>query len=77
MPADACRADCILEVRGVSKYFGDFAALKEVSMRAGPGDAVLVYGPNGAGKTTLLRMLAGLSRPSRGEVLLGGHNILR
>jgi heme exporter protein A len=77
MPADAPSADRVLEVRGVSKYFGDFAALREVSLRASPRDAVLVYGPNGAGKTTLLRMLAGLSRPSRGDVLFGGASVLR
>ena len=77
MPTDACRADGVLEARAVSKYFGDFAALREVSLRAAPGEAVLVYGPNGAGKTTLLRILAGLSRPSQGEILFGGKSILR
>jgi heme exporter protein A len=75
MPADASRAECVLEARGVSKFFRDFAALKEVSLRAVPGDAVLIYGPNGAGKTTLLRILAGLSRPSHGCVLFGNESV--
>ena len=77
MPADACRADGILEARAVSKYFGDFAALREVTLRVAPGEAVLVYGPNGAGKTTLLRILAGLSRPTQGEILFGGKCFVR
>jgi heme exporter protein A len=62
-----------LEARAVSKFFGDSAALKSVSVRVRPGDSVLVYGPNGAGKTTLLRTLASLARPTRGQVLFAGR----
>ncbi len=62
-----------LEARDVCKYFGDSAALKSVSVRVRPGEAVLVYGPNGAGKTTLLRTLASLSRPTEGQVLYAGR----
>lgn len=64
--------EIFLEARNLSKYFGDFAALKGVSLRVNQGEAALIYGPNGAGKTTLLRTLASLSAPSEGEVLLGG-----
>ncbi len=66
-----------LEVRNVTKFFGDVAALKEVSLNITCGEGVLLYGPNGAGKTTLLRMLASLARPSSGEVLFDGCNIER
>ncbi|HVB29121.1 MAG TPA: heme ABC exporter ATP-binding protein CcmA [Terriglobia bacterium] len=66
-----------LEVRNVTKFFGDLAALKEVSLNITCGEAALLYGPNGAGKTTLLRMLASLARPSSGEVLFDGRNIER
>jgi heme exporter protein A len=64
-----------LEVRNVTKFFGDLAALKEVTLAIGCGESALLYGPNGAGKTTLMRMLASLARPSSGEVLFGGRNI--
>jgi heme exporter protein A len=63
-----------LELRGVSKLFGDFQALSGVSLRVEPGDSVLLYGPNGAGKTTLLRVLAMLALPSEGEVLYDGSD---
>jgi heme exporter protein A len=66
-----------LELRNVSKYFGDLAALAGAQLRVEPGDAILLYGPNGAGKTTLLRLLATLARPSEGEVLFGGQNVRR
>src|SRR5579863_4479331 len=77
MPADAASARPILELRGVSKYFGDLVALRRVELRVEPGDAVLLYGPNGAGKTTLLRTLAALARPNEGEVLFGGESLAR
>lgn len=64
-----------LEVRNVTKFFGDVAALKEVTLGVRCGEATLLYGPNGAGKTTLMRLLASLARPSSGEVLFGGRNI--
>jgi heme exporter protein A len=70
-------ARAALELRNVSKFFGDIAALAGVQLRVEPGDAILLYGPNGAGKTTLLRLLATLARPSEGEVLFGGKHVHR
>jgi heme exporter protein A len=78
MPRDTSQAvSAGLELRNVSKYFGDLAALAGAQLRVEPGDAILVYGPNGAGKTTLLRLLATLARPSEGEVLFGGKDVHR
>jgi heme exporter protein A len=73
MPPDTPRVKTVLEVRNVSKYFGELSALRNVSLRIEPGESVFVYGPNGAGKTTLLRILASLARPTEGEVLFGGQ----
>ncbi len=53
---------------GVSKYFGDFAALRDVTLEVVPGSVLAMLGRNGAGKTTLLRILAGLSAPTKGEI---------
>ena len=64
-----------LELRNVSKYYGDLAALVGAQLRIGPGESILLYGPNGAGKTTLLRLLATVARPSEGEVLFDGSNV--
>jgi heme exporter protein A len=61
-----------IEARGVWKYHGEFPALRNVSLTAPPGICLALLGRNGAGKTTLLRMLAGLSRPSKGEIQIFG-----
>jgi ABC-type multidrug transport system ATPase subunit len=61
-----------LEISDVWKYFGDFPALREVGLSIAPGSTMALLGRNGAGKTTLLRILAGLSRPSRGSVAIHG-----
>ncbi len=53
---------------GVWKYYGDYPALRDINLSAEPGACLALLGRNGAGKTTLLRILAGLSRASRGRV---------
>jgi len=76
MPPDTPPPDRAgLELRNVSKYFGDLAALSGAQLRVRLGDAILLYGPNGAGKTTLLRLLATVARPSEGEVLFDGKDV--
>src|SRR5471030_1078109 len=57
----------------VSKLFGSFAALRQVSVNLEPGLCYVLIGENGAGKSTLLRILAGLLRPSFGTVKLFGN----
>jgi heme exporter protein A len=64
-----------LEVDGVFKYYGDFAALRNVKLAVEPGSTVALLGRNGAGKTTLLRIVAGLSRPSKGNVNIFGADV--
>ena len=64
-----------LEIEGVSKYYGDFAALRDIAIRVEPGSTVALLGRNGAGKTTLLRIIAGLSKPSQGSVRIFGANV--
>jgi heme exporter protein A len=61
-----------LEISDVWKYYGDFPALREVALSIEPGSTMALLGRNGAGKTTLLRIIAGLSRPSRGSIKLQG-----
>jgi heme ABC exporter ATP-binding subunit CcmA len=56
----------------VSKLFGTFAALRQVSLDLEPGCCYILLGPNGAGKSTLLRILAGLLRPSHGAIRVFG-----
>jgi len=61
------------KVEGVSKLFGSFAALRQVSVELEAGRCYVLIGENGAGKSTLLRVLAGLLRPSFGTVKLFGN----
>src|SRR5438445_7885649 len=61
-----------IEVRDVSKRFGDFVALDSVSLTVESGGLVALLGPSGSGKSTLLRVIAGLERPDSGMVLING-----
>jgi heme exporter protein A len=61
-----------LAVEGVWKFYGDYAALRNVQLAAEPGTGLALIGRNGAGKTTLLRTIAGFSRPGRGRILIHG-----
>jgi ABC-type multidrug transport system ATPase subunit len=61
-----------IELHHVSRLYGRFAALQDLSMRVRPGATVLLLGENGAGKSTLLRLIAGLITPSSGTVTIFG-----
>ncbi len=62
--------NALLTVKRAAKFYGSKLVFKEVSCRIGPGEILLIAGPNGAGKSTLMRIMAGLSKPSAGEVSL-------
>ncbi len=64
-----------LQLRGVTKSYGPFKAVDDVSLDFPKGQLTALLGPSGCGKTTLLRMIAGLERPSRGRILLGDRDI--
>jgi heme ABC exporter ATP-binding subunit CcmA len=60
-------------VDGVWKFYGDYPALRNVSLSAAPGACLALIGRNGAGKTTLLRTIAGFSRPGKGKISIFGN----
>jgi heme exporter protein A len=60
-------------VEGVWKFYGDYPALRNVSLSAAPGACLALIGRNGAGKTTLLRTIAGFSRPGKGKIAIFGN----
>jgi simple sugar transport system ATP-binding protein len=62
----------LLEVRNVSKYFGNVVALKDVSVAVGAGEVTCVLGDNGAGKSTFIKILSGVHQHSEGELLFDG-----
>jgi sulfate transport system ATP-binding protein len=61
-------------VRNVSKRFGDFVAVDDVSLEVESGSLMALLGPSGSGKSTLLRIIAGLEQPDGGEILLAGKD---
>ncbi len=65
----------MIEVKGLSRYYGDFLALNNVSLTIPAGEVVGLLGPNGAGKTTCLRILTGFLFPSSGEVRIDGVDV--
>ena len=69
------KAAPLLRIEGLSKRFGTFAAVDELSLDVYPGEFFALLGPSGCGKTTLLRLIAGFERPSAGRILLDGVDV--
>ena len=67
--------DKILDINNLCKNFGDFTAVNDISLHVNKGDIYGFLGPNGAGKSTTLRMVLGLIKPSKGEIIINGENI--
>jgi len=61
-----------IEIRNVTKRFGDFTALEDVSLEVEGGSLTALLGPSGSGKSTLLRIIAGLEQPDTGEIAISG-----
>ncbi len=68
-------AEPVLEVRGLTRRFGDFTAVSELSFEVEKGEIFGFLGPNGAGKSTTIRMLCGVLAPSSGEARALGRNL--
>ncbi len=64
-----------IELRNVSKRFGEVAAVSNVSFSVNDGELMALLGPSGGGKTTVLRMIAGLEMPTSGDVLIRGRRV--
>ena len=64
-----------LQVSGVSKRFGTFEAVRDLSFTVERGSFFSILGPSGCGKTTLLRMIAGFSAPDSGDIVIGGRSM--
>ncbi len=76
--ADVCgplaeQGGAMIEVNGLSRTYGGFTAVDDVSFTCEPGRVTGFLGPNGAGKTTTMRVMVGLTPPTRGRVTIGGH----
>lgn len=67
----------MIELFHLSKNFGDFWAVRDVTLKVAAGEVFGFLGPNGAGKTTTIRMMAGLMKPTSGRVFLDGKDIFR
>jgi ABC-2 type transport system ATP-binding protein len=66
-----------IDVRGLTKYYGDLLAVDHISFQVGQGEIFGFLGPNGAGKTTTQRMLTTLLEPTEGRILINGHDLAR
>jgi ABC-2 type transport system ATP-binding protein len=65
----------MIEAIGLSKYYGDFAAVEDVSFSIPKGQVVAFLGPNGAGKSTTMKLLTGYLAPSKGTARIAGHDM--
>ena len=64
-----------LTLKNLTKRFGDFTAVDDVSIEVAPGEFFFILGPSGCGKTTLLRLVAGFAEPDSGRILFGERDI--
>ena len=67
--------DSLVELRALTKRFGDFVAIDDVSLHIGAGEFLTLLGASGSGKTTTLRMIAGFEQPTAGEIWMDGRPI--
>ena len=65
----------LLQVKGVSKHFGNLVAVNNISMTVEPGELRAIIGPNGAGKTTFFNLITGFFLPSAGRIIFDGRDI--
>jgi tungstate transport system ATP-binding protein len=65
----------LIELKGVTKCYGEITALDNVSLKVGEKEVFTVVGPNGSGKTTMLRIMASIDKPTNGETFLKGRKI--
>ncbi|TMJ47862.1 MAG: ABC transporter ATP-binding protein, partial [Alphaproteobacteria bacterium] len=63
----------IVEARRVTKLFGEVRAVDGIDLIAQEGEFLVLLGPSGCGKTTLMRMIAGLERPTSGDIVIDGN----
>src|ERR1700688_413985 len=66
----------MIDISGLTKTYGEFKAVDNLSVHVGPGEVVGLIGPNGAGKTSTLRCIVGIHAPSAGTVTVDGHDIV-
>lgn len=66
----------LLQIRGLTHYFGGLRAVHEFNLDLEPGELIGIIGPNGAGKTTIFNLITGVYRPTEGEILFNGHNLV-
>ena len=67
----------MIEAQGLSKFYGDFAAVRDMTYEVHRGEIVAFLGPNGAGKSTTMKMLTGYLSPSEGVARIAGHDMAR
>ncbi|MFQ5704343.1 MAG: ABC transporter ATP-binding protein [Gemmatimonadales bacterium] len=67
----------MIEVQGLTKYYGDLAAVTDLSFAVRAGEVLGLVGPNGAGKTTTLRSIVGIINPTSGSIRIAGHDLVR
>jgi ABC-2 type transport system ATP-binding protein len=66
----------VIEADRLTRFYGEFCAVRELTFAVAPGEVVGLVGPNGAGKTTTLRCLVGIIRPTSGAIRIAGHALL-
>lgn len=65
----------VIETKDLTKYFGEVKAVDGIDLSIQQGELMVILGPSGCGKTTLMRMIAGLEKPTGGEVMIGGEKV--
>ena len=73
-PEDGAPARPMIEADGLSKFYGDFAATRDVTFTIREGEVAAFLGPNGAGKSTTMKLLTGYLSPSTGSARIAGHD---